>query len=133
MNDFINGMFRIWEKLPNHSKDAFTKQLGIKENSAIKVGSQLLRYYVELANQPSSQHPNNPNSPYAQNGEEYVEYAEYVEETEYDSRKPTRKRTQRKKPKYQYNVQNTQSTQDEDDDIIDAVWSEKTSTTENKK
>lgn len=49
MNDFLNGIFRIWEKLPTESKTAFSENLTVKEKSAVKIGKQLLEYYVDVS------------------------------------------------------------------------------------
>lgn len=49
MNDFLNGIFRIWEKLPDESKTAFVDNLSIKDRSAVKIGKQILEYYVDVS------------------------------------------------------------------------------------
>ncbi len=49
MSDFLNGIFRIWEKLPAESKTAFSENLTVKEKSAVKIGKQLLEYYVDVS------------------------------------------------------------------------------------
>ncbi len=49
MNDFLNGIFKIWEKLPDEGKTAFTENLTMKEKSAVKIGKQILEYYVDVA------------------------------------------------------------------------------------
>jgi hypothetical protein len=49
MNDFLNGIFRIWEKLPDESKTAFVDNLSIKDKSAVKIGKQILEYYVDVS------------------------------------------------------------------------------------
>lgn len=49
MNDFLNGIFHIWQKLPQESKTAFADNLSMKEKSAVKIGKQLLEYYVDVS------------------------------------------------------------------------------------
>jgi len=49
MNDFLNGIFRIWEKLPDESKTAFVDNLSVKDKSAVKIGKQILEYYVDVS------------------------------------------------------------------------------------
>jgi hypothetical protein len=127
MNDFINGIFRIWEKLPDQSKDAFTQQLGFRERSALHVGSQLLKYYVDLSNQAQDSSIQNPQDPVRQprqnrrttrshspKSEDFYEY-EYDEQTNsYVEKKVTPP---------------SKTSKEEDDDIIDAEWTEQPAST----
>ena len=125
MNDFINGIFRIWEKLPDQSKDAFTKQLGFRERSALHVGSQLLKYYVDLTNQAQdpNQAPQGQSShsrPRRTGRQQYQDQQEFYEyEYDEDTDSYVEKRVYQAK----------KTTIDEDDDVIDAEWSEKPTTT----
>ncbi len=126
MNDFINGIFRIWEKLPDQSKDAFTQQLGFRERSALHVGSQLLKYYVDLSNQAQDSSIQNPQDQVRQprqprkNMRSHSPKSEEIYEYEYDEQTNTYVEKKVTAPH--------RTSKDEDDDIIDAEWSEKPST-----
>lgn len=95
MNDFLNGIFRIWEKLPDHSKEAFTKSLGVKQRSALQMGSQLLQYYATMAQQQAEL-------------EERMRQEEDLNQKQHAG-----PQSSRKKSKFE-----------EDEDIIDVEWSE---------
>lgn len=127
MNDFINGIFRIWEKLPDQSKDAFTKQLGFRERSALQVGSQLLKYYVDLTNQAPipSQNPQEQ-SKYANQYQRNTRYPqqETQDSYEYEYDEQTNSYVEKRVSKV-----NKAKPVDDDDDIIDAEWSEKPTST----
>ena len=111
MNDFLNGIFRIWEKLPDHSKEAFTKSLGVKQRSALQMGSQLLQYYATMAQQQAEL-------------EERMRQEKEGGETQNNSQKGYT---------YTYNTQASSQTskkrdkkeeEEEDDDVIDVEWSD---------
>lgn len=104
MNDFLNGIFRIWEKLPDHSKEAFTKSLGVKQRSALQMGSQLLQYYATIAQQQ----------------------AELEERLRQEEENLNRNGASKS---YTYNTRDSSFTSNdrdkkEDDDIIDVEWSD---------
>jgi len=123
MNDFINGIFRIWEKLPDQSKDAFTKQLGFREKSALHVGSQLLKYYVDLTNQASNQNPNQQGQAHQSRSRRPIKQYQEEEFYEYEYDENTGSYVE----KEVYRTKKTSS--EDDDDVIDAEWSEKPSVT----
>lgn len=105
MNDFLNGIFRIWEKLPDHSKEAFTKSLGVKQRSALQMGSQILQYYATMAQQQA-------------------ELEERIRQEEEERVRNSSQKT------YTYNTQASNQTskgrskQGDDEDIIDVEWSD---------
>ena len=124
MNDFINGIFRIWEKLPDQSKDAFTKQLGFREKSALHVGSQLLKYYVDLTNQAPTNNPNaqEQTRQFNQNQRNNLHRQQSPQdnyEYDYDERTDSYVKSNNT------NASKVRSSFDEDDDIIDVEWTEK--------
>ncbi len=128
MNDFINGIFRIWEKLPDQSKDAFTKQLGFREKSALHVGSQLLKYYVDLTNQAPEPNPNpqggtrRPNQSQRNTRSKQQDIYEYEYEYEYDEQTNS---YVKKRVSNTHSSKSSVNMGDDDDDIIDAEWTEK--------
>jgi hypothetical protein len=99
MNKLFNGMVKIWQGLPDKSKEAFINNLSIPQQNLLKVSTQLMQNYIEAAN-------------YQESNEGHLgDQHQHRQENQ----------------NYQANgkVNQAKNKNQDDDDIIDVEWTEK--------
>jgi hypothetical protein len=99
MNKLFSGMVKIWQGLPDKSKEAFINNLSIPQQNLLKVSTQLMQNYIESAN-------------YQDIDDEHVEGPQ---------------RNHQSEPNHQAtgNMNQAKNKKQDDDDIIDVEWTEK--------